>query len=483
MPRDEPAPILGDRASEAAKAVARARAAAAARLRDAARAGAQKSPVAVPVEKSGAAGQKRRAKPDLQEQPPVAGEVEVARRAPPSLHPGQVVVSPEAVVPLTPLHAEMLTPPVTRSRPSPSPPDAVTPLARDPTTPLPIAEHERSAPPQGPTQPLSIDHRGPSGFPIDRPPQPPGGGVAFSESPTAENGGVSASAPRMVSRPVQSLFTVVAPAGSAGSPVPGVVPSQSHSDRITVKSAYDPEKERKTELVEVLPPRPEEEPARPPVRALWLVSALAGASLLSAVLVPQFWHRRSPPAVVTPDAEDPALLLGRIDRAMDVEDWPAATRLINDGLKALPQSSGLLDRSRRAEAEQRNQLRYDAFRGAAQRHNDETALALFAEIPGESLYKGKASVQAQHVRDALISGKLADARAARRMGMCKEVRRLAQAILAIDHGNDVALRACCTSATADEVRSLEARCTSERRGPQREERNEHGLRNPFPRSR
>ena len=109
---------------------------------------------------------------------------------------------------------------------------------------------------------------------------------------------------------------------------------------------------------------------------------------------------------------------------------------------------------RRAEAELENQVRYESFRAALLRRQYEAAMALFGEIPETSVYKDKARVQAEAVRTEYINAKLTEARAARRLKLCPEVRRLAQAILALD--KDQA-----------EAQSLEEQCMEEQRRPKR----------------
>jgi hypothetical protein len=491
LPREtiEPAPQASesaDKASEAAKAVARARAAAAARLRDVARAAAQQS--AAPVEAPVRIAPKRRAKPDLQEQPSVAGEVEVLRKEVPPLLPGQVVVSPDADLPLTPLSAEALQGPSTRQRTSPvlvGPGAAGAPWARDPAVPLVVKDRERSVPPQGATQLLPINRQAPVPEAVPTVPsqpllpsqpsaptqsQPPLRSQPQSFAPAQSQPPLRSQPQSFAQSQSQPPLPSLLPSGRSQKTVPGVVDSAQSptlkSDRITIRNTVDPEKDRRTELVEVIPIKPPEEPVRTPLRALALFGALATASLLAAVLVPRLSH---PPVPVTsPGAgtQDVALLLGRIDRSIDVEDWHAALVVIGEAIQHNPQSSALLDRKRRVEAELRNQLRYESFRGAVERHNDEAALALFAEIPGESLYKQRASSTAERIRETYISGKLMDARAARRIGACREVRRLLQAVLAIDGANE-------------EARAMEGRC--ERRLPKEErETDSNGLRNPFP---
>jgi serine/threonine-protein kinase len=208
---------------------------------------------------------------------------------------------------------------------------------------------------------------------------------------------------------------------------------------------------KETEEVEAtLRPRPS---GLRTLRGVALVSlTLVLLTLVVARLLPSQHAQEKPPVSAAPPQENIGLLLGEVDRALDVQDWRTAVLRADHALRAHPGHLAAQEKRRRAEAEMENQFRYESFRGAVERKNNEAAMALYAEIPDSSVYKEKAREQAQRVRGEYIAAKLVEARAARRLGLCAEVKRLAQAVLSLD-------------STQEEALALESKCGEEPRAP------------------
>ncbi len=169
----------------------------------------------------------------------------------------------------------------------------------------------------------------------------------------------------------------------------------------------DPERHRSTELIETIPNGPDV-PSRPGRPALLLVLSLSFTGLLLVCVI-----KYRPNVAATP---------------------PSSARIRQ-----------MVSATKRAEL--RDRARYDSFRTAVGRSNYEAAFALFAELPTDSIYYGKAHDEAQRARDLYLFAKLSEARTARRLGMCQQVSRLVTTILAID-------------ATDEEARILDAKCSA-----------------------
>ncbi|MCS6912401.1 MAG: protein kinase [Myxococcales bacterium] len=193
-------------------------------------------------------------------------------------------------------------------------------------------------------------------------------------------------------------------------------------------------------------------PVRPPQSRGLVWSLILGIPLAAVVgmLVPQWLLGSSsgvPKAASVPSPADAQRLLGEIDRALDVQDWRTAVLRADQVLRTYPGHTSAQDKRHRAERELQNQLRFDSFRAALERRNTEAALALFAEIPEDSVYKQRARSDVQALRAEYVQSKLAEAEAARRLGLCSEVQRLTQAVLAMEPANEEAM-------------ALESRCES-----------------------
>lgn len=195
-------------------------------------------------------------------------------------------------------------------------------------------------------------------------------------------------------------------------------------------------------------------PTAPRGRAPTVV-IIAGLALaaVAGLALPRLLAPPPPPVAVPapPPPDDSARLLGEIDRSLDVQDWRTAVLRADQVLRTYPGNATAQDKRRRAEAELQNQFRFDSFRAAVERRNNEAALALFAEIPEDSFYKQRARAEAQALRGDYVQGKLNEARAARRLGVCAEVLRLTQAVLALEPGNE-------------EAQALEGKCEDKDRG-------------------
>lgn len=364
------------RAAEAAQAVARARAAAAERLRQAARAAAARSPLLRAPVKSEPLGPPRRAPRDLVEQPPVAGEVILQPKAPPTVQAPQILVAAEAI-PAAPAEAAA---PSSSSAPARAPE-----IHRKTTHPLPIQGQEKRA-------------------------------------------------------------------------------------RLAPRRAADPEARKKTELVDTkllgVPGR-----RYYPVHILLGVAACVACALLLRYLGPAS-RRPTPARMAAGDA------LGAIERAIDMEDWQRAVQLSAEALKKQPQDPVLLQKHRLAETELGNRSRYEGYRAAVQRHDDEAALALFKEFGEGSAYQERVRREAQHLREAYIGTHLAAARSARRSGQCREAQRQAQAVLAVDPAHEEA-QALLARCTAEPKATAEKRAGRSNKADKGDDSRRGALRNPF----
>lgn len=121
-----------------------------------------------------------------------------------------------------------------------------------------------------------------------------------------------------------------------------------------------------------------------------------------------------------------------IDQHMSTRDFGTALLLCDEALALFPGDNQLQGRRQHAEDELHNRFRYQMFQQAAARRNYAAALALFNEIPADSLYKSRATQELPSVRSHLVGEWLSTAQLAARLGQCAEARAYAAGVLALD---------------------------------------------------
>ena len=141
-----------------------------------------------------------------------------------------------------------------------------------------------------------------------------------------------------------------------------------------------------------------------------------------------------PPAAPT----TPAALLAAAKEAASAEDWEAAeTALVKiDGAAA----DGAIRReaaalTRKVETERQGAAHFARFDAAANEKNYAAAVAGFAEIPADSIYKKRARPRYDEARALLIAQHISAAEAARAEGRCADVRVEAGQVLRLDPKN------------------------------------------------
>lgn len=213
-----------------------------------------------------------------------------------------------------------------------------------------------------------------------------------------------------------------------------------------------PEKVRATTKVEPVPLRGMQSWTSRPV--MLVAVAVAGAvlgHLLSQIAAHWLADRPTTPSALRPlaahgergaplsVASSAADRMMEIERALDSRDFTLALLLTEEALLAFPGDTQFLAKRQRAEDELHNRFRYQTFQGAVSRQNYAAAMALFNEIPADSVMKFKATQDLRPVRDQYITEQLAAAQAAAKLGQCTEARTYAQAVLNLDSGNQDAL--------------------------------------------
>jgi hypothetical protein len=127
-----------------------------------------------------------------------------------------------------------------------------------------------------------------------------------------------------------------------------------------------------------------------------------------------------------------------IDQHMGNRDFGTALLLCDEALAFFPGDSQLQGRRQHAEDELHNRFRYQMFEQAAARRNYAAALALFNEIPADSLYKFRATQELPSVRSHLVGERLTAAQTAVKLGQCNEARVYAEGVLALDSSSSSA---------------------------------------------
>lgn len=209
-----------------------------------------------------------------------------------------------------------------------------------------------------------------------------------------------------------------------------------------------PENNRTTRKVEPISLRPRGGPWYQ--RILILVVIAGGGALvghLGSQLMARLLTGRQPGAGLAGNGARPGVVaslsaattvsdrLIEIDQHMQNRDFGTALLLCDEALWLFPGEGQLLARRQHAEDELHNRFRYQMFQSAAAKRNYSAALALFNEIPAESMYKTRAMQELPSVRSHAVGDWLASAQMAVKLGQCAEARVYAQGVLSLDSGS------------------------------------------------
>jgi pSer/pThr/pTyr-binding forkhead associated (FHA) protein len=131
------------------------------------------------------------------------------------------------------------------------------------------------------------------------------------------------------------------------------------------------------------------------------------------------------PVVAPPPAPSPATLVSEATTAASADDWAAATAALAKlpptlGDVALEQQAA--DLRKRVALEQPAAALYEQMGAAATAKQYADALARYAEIPADSVYKARGRTRADEARALLVADRLAFAETARAAGRCAEVK-------------------------------------------------------------
>ena len=205
-----------------------------------------------------------------------------------------------------------------------------------------------------------------------------------------------------------------------------------------------PETTRTTRKVEPISLRP---PRAPAYQRILLLGVIAVAGALVGHFGSQLFARllagRAPvapygrPGIVASlsGATSVSDRLIEIDQHMQNRDFGTALLLCDEALALYPGDNQLLGRRQHAEDELHNRFRYQMFQQAAGKRNYSAALALFSEIPADSMYKSRAMQELPSVRSHAVGDWLAAAQSAVRLGQCAEARVYATGVLNLDSGS------------------------------------------------
>lgn len=204
-----------------------------------------------------------------------------------------------------------------------------------------------------------------------------------------------------------------------------------------------PEHNRSTRKVEPIPLHAQRVPWYQRVALLTLIAVGGavvghlGSQLTARLLAGRAAPRLLPsgPGVVAASLSSANSLSDRlveIDEHMSNRDFGTALLLCDEALTLFPGDNQLQGRRQHAEDELHNRFRYQMFEQASARRNYAAALALFNEIPADSLYKFRAAQDLPSVRSHLVGERLAAAQSAAKLGQCNEARVYAESILVLD---------------------------------------------------
>jgi tetratricopeptide (TPR) repeat protein len=147
----------------------------------------------------------------------------------------------------------------------------------------------------------------------------------------------------------------------------------------------------------------------------------------------------TPPAPATPPPDSAPALLVQAKKAYEQQKWGDALALVDKAVKAQPLDTEDAEELRKVvEAEQQNGARFEALQHASDIKDYEAVLRGSPEISEGSFYKSKTKALEEDARGKLIARHLDTAEKRRADGNCSEVRREANAVLAIDAENQAA---------------------------------------------
>ncbi|HSS39210.1 MAG TPA: hypothetical protein VLT58_10610, partial [Polyangia bacterium] len=146
----------------------------------------------------------------------------------------------------------------------------------------------------------------------------------------------------------------------------------------------------------------------------------------------------APAPAVPATPATPAALLASAKEEVSAEDWEAAeTALVKiDGTAAdaaVRREAAAL--TRKVETERQGAALFARFDAAANQKNYAAAVAGYAEIPPDSIYKKRARPRYEEARTLLIAQHMTAAEAARAEGRCADVRVEAGQVLRLDPKN------------------------------------------------
>src|SRR6185503_19221011 len=134
----------------------------------------------------------------------------------------------------------------------------------------------------------------------------------------------------------------------------------------------------------------------------------------------------------------PQALFTEATNAATSEDWAGARAALDKlGTSAggAPLERETLELRRRVDTETQAAALYAQFSQATSRKRYADALARYAEIPADSIYKLRGRPRADEARTLFVSERVAEAARARAEGRCDDVRDVVQEIAQLDPKN------------------------------------------------
>jgi hypothetical protein len=110
---------------------------------------------------------------------------------------------------------------------------------------------------------------------------------------------------------------------------------------------------------------------------------------------------------------------------MNAGRWADAAAAAHQILESDPGNAAALAIDNQAKSELKNEVEYKRFVEAAHRKQYELAVALFAKIPGDSVYQERASELHNQLLEQFLTAKTREAHDLARANKCKEIKQLA----------------------------------------------------------
>jgi ABC transport system ATP-binding/permease protein len=130
-----------------------------------------------------------------------------------------------------------------------------------------------------------------------------------------------------------------------------------------------------------------------------------------------------------------AKFLLEADKALKSEEWESAVTKCDEALKLDPTQELARDKRQKAEAEKKNRTAYNNFLAAAEKADYDSAVASYAEVAEDSVYRQKGQDRYTQVKRAYLRNHLDAARRAKNANKCEEARQHVEAALTVDEGN------------------------------------------------